>query len=531
MALSRKKKIIIAVSAVAVIALVVIISVLAGGKEEPEVTTVKVTAKPELRSTVTASGEIRPVKFINLTSEVSGRIEEIFVKAGDQVTLGQPLVRLDPTQLQSSQEAQAAAVQASYSDVQTARQQVISAQTNVSQAQQGLNAAEVNLAAANQQVVTAQTSVDRAKVDLNTAQRELKRQSDLVESGVSSRFEYDAARDRFEQSQVALRTAQAQLQQQKIAIEESKARVNQQKVAMQDAQNGVKRAEVGVQTAEAHANQQQAFLRGQTSQRSKATQVSPLTGVVADIPAREGQFALANFQTTPLMTIADMSAINVEVNVDETEIKEVQEGQPVKVKIDAMGERELEAKVTQKNPLAVAKSDTTGGGLTTRVNTQEAKEFRVVIELDKSKTPDDVWNGLRPGMTATAVITTQTKQNVIAVPLQAVIEKPAPTPTPASAAKGAPTVQQQQAPQAQASPGEKPKDVKGVYVVENNKVKFVPVETGITGESEIEITGGLKEGQEVITGPSRVMRTLKDGATVKKQTGKPGGNANASEAK
>jgi HlyD family secretion protein len=520
MALSRKKKIIIAVSAVAVLALVVIISVFAGRKDEPEVTIVKVSMKPELRSTVTASGEVRPVKFINLTSEVSGRIEEIFVKVGDQVSTGQPLVRLDPTQLQSSQEAQAAAVQASFSDVQNARQQVVSAETNVQQAQQSLNASEAGLASAQQQVVTSQTSVDRANVDLRTAQRELKRQTDLVEAGVSSRSEYDAARDRYEQMQVALRTAQAQLQQQRIAVEEAKARVNQQKVAVQESRNGVKRAQVGVQTAEARVNQQQAFLRGQSSQRSKATQTAPLTGVVADIPAREGQFALANFQTTPLMTIADMSAINVEVNVDETEIKEVRENQDVKIKVDATGERELAGKVVQMTTLAVGKSDTQGG-LNSRVNVQEAKEFKVVIQLIKEQIPDEVWNGLRPGMTATAVITTKTKQNVVAVPLQAVIEKPAPTPAPA--AKGsAPTPAPAQQPA-----GEKPKDVKGVYVVENGKVKFQPVETGITGESEIEITGGLKEGQEVITGPSRVMRTLKDGASVKRQTKQPGaGNAN-----
>ncbi len=108
MALSRKKKIVISVAAVAVVALVVIISIAAGRKEEPEVTVVKVESRPELRSTVTASGEVRPVKFINLTSEVAGRIEEIYVNPGDHVTVGQPLVRLDPTQLQSGQEAQAA---------------------------------------------------------------------------------------------------------------------------------------------------------------------------------------------------------------------------------------------------------------------------------------------------------------------------------------------------------------------------------------------------------------------------------------
>jgi HlyD family secretion protein len=521
MALSRKKKIIIAVAAVAVLALAVIISIAATRTDEPEVTTVKVTVRPELKSTVTASGEIRPVKFINLTSEVSGRIEEIYVKAGDQVTMGQPLVRLDPTQLQSGQEAQAAAVQVAYSDVQNARQQVVSAETNVQQAQQQLAQAEAGLAAARQQVVTAETTVDRARNDLTIAQRELKRQAELVEAGVSSRQLYDDARDRVVNAQVALRTAEAQLQQQKINVEEAKARVNAQRVAVDEARNGVKRAQTGVNTAEARVNQQQAVLRGQSSQRSKATQMSPLTGVVADIPAREGQFALANFQTTPLMTIADMSAINVEVNVDETEIKEVEVGQPVKVKVDAMGERELEARVLQKNPLAVGKSDTTGGGLGTRVNVQEAKEFKVIIELVKDQVPGDVWNSLRPGMTATANITTKVKQNVVAVPLQSVIEKPAPTP----GAQGA-GQQGGQQPQGQPAPqqagGERPKDVKGVYVLEGGKVKFVPVQTGITGESDIEITEGLRADMEVITGPSRVLRTLKEGATVKKQTRRPG---------
>src|SRR6058998_4158194 len=128
MALSRKKKIIIAVSAVVVLALIVIISVLASRKDEPEVTTVKVDVRPELRSTVTASGEVRPIRYIKLTSEVPGRILEIYVNAGDQVKKGQPLVRVDPTQLQSSQEAQWAAAQASISDVQNARNAVSNSQ-------------------------------------------------------------------------------------------------------------------------------------------------------------------------------------------------------------------------------------------------------------------------------------------------------------------------------------------------------------------------------------------------------------------
>src|SRR5260370_12190782 len=174
MALTRKKKIIIAVAAVAVLAVVIIVSVFASSKEESEVTTVKLEVRPELRQTVTASGEVRPIRYIKLTSEVPGRIEEIYVTAGDQVVKGKPLVRIDPTQLQSNQEAQWAATQASVNDVQNARNAVNSAQ-------QALVVAEASVAAARQQVVAFQTSVERAQVDLKTAQRELNTFTTLIE--------------------------------------------------------------------------------------------------------------------------------------------------------------------------------------------------------------------------------------------------------------------------------------------------------------------------------------------------------------
>jgi HlyD family secretion protein len=119
-------------------------------------------------------------------------------------------------------------------------------------------------------------------------------------------------------------------------------------------------------------------------------------------------------------------------------------------------------------------------------------------------------------MSATATITTKTKSNVIAVPLQAIVEKAPPTPG-STIASSAPAV-----------PGEKAKEIKGVYVLDKaNKVKFFEVTTGITGESDIEITSGLSAGTEVVTGPSRVLKTLKDGTAVKRQTRKPDANANA----
>src|SRR5678816_2890437 len=503
MALTRKKKIIIAVSVVALLAIVVIVSVFASRKEEPEVVTIKLENRPELKQTVTASGEVRPIRYIKLTSEVPGRIEEIYVTAGDPVTKGKPLVRVDPTQLQSSQEAQWAATQASINDVQNARNAVTSAQ-------QSLVVAEASVAAARQQVVAMQTAVDRAQVDLNTAQRELKRYTELIEAGVASRVEYDNARDRVDTAKIALETAKANLQAQQIAVKEATERANQQRIAVKDAQTSIKSSEM-------RASQQSAMLRGQTSQRSKATQLSPLNGVVADIPTRVGEFAVAGLSTTPLMTIADMSQINVEVNVDETEINNVEVGQLAKVKVDALGDKEIKAVVTQRNPLAIAKSDQTGG-LSNRVNVQEAKEFKVTLQLQELT--EEVQNALRPGMSSTATITTKTKTNVLAVPLESIVEK-----SPNANASPSPSIAGN-APTPVSS--DKPKPQKGVYLIEGNKVRFIEVTTGITGEADIEITSGLKPGQEVVRGPSRILKTLKDGMTVKRQTKKPG-NVNGNE--
>jgi HlyD family secretion protein len=295
-------------------------------------------------------------------------------------------------------------------------------------------------------------------------------------------------------------------------VKEATERANQQRIAVKEAQTSIKSSEM-------RASQQQAMLRGQQSQRSKATQLSPLNGVVADIPTRVGEFAVAGLSTTPLMTIADMSQINVEVNVDETEINNVKVGQEAKVKVDALGDKEIRAVVTQKNPLAISKSDVTGG-LSNRVNVQEAKEFKVTLEL--RELPEEVQTSLRPGMSSTATITTDTKSNVLAVPLEAIVERAPPT---ANAQGGAPG---NGVPAASPAGGERPKAQKGVFLLEGNKVRFIEVTTGITGEAEIEVTSGVNKEMEIVRGPSRVLKTLKDGMTVKRQTRKPG-NSNANE--
>jgi len=538
MALSRKKKIIIGGSVLTLLIIIIAGSILASRKDLPEVTAVTVKKRPDLTSTVTAPGEIRPIQFMNLTSEVQGRIEEIYVKEGDVVEQGQQLVRLDPNQLQSSTDAQVAAYQASRDDVQSARSQVTAAQNQLSQSQQSLNASEAAVSTALQQVssakesvnqarqqaVTSQTEVDRNRVELNAANRELKRNEELLESGVVSRLEYDQAKDRVATARANLNNAQARLKSQNISVREaqnrvkeaegrvreSRARAKQQQVAVRDSRRGVTTARYGANSSESRANQQAAVLRGSRNQRDKTLQIAPISGVIAEIPSKVGTFAVAGLSTTPLLTIADMSTVNVEVKVDETEIDKVAVGQPAIVKVDAFGEQELEGEVTQKTPLAVGKSQTSGG-LSTNINVQEAKEFRVVIELKGIS--DDVKNGLRPGMSATAVVTTDKKKEVLAVPIQAVIEKKADEEKEGEINGESPTPDEK---------SDKKETVKGVFILDGNKVKFVEVTTGITGESDIQITSGIEDGQEVITGPSRVLNKLKDGDVVKKKEKKDG---------
>ncbi len=513
MALSRKKKIIIGSSIGALLLIIVIGSIFATRSDTPEVTVVKIETKPELRSTVTSSGEVRPIQFMNLTSEVQGKIEDITKKEGDVVQKGEVLVRLDPNQLESSADAQFAAYQSAQDEVRSSQSQVSAAQNGLAQAQQSLNQAEVAVENARQGVITAQTEVDRSQVELNAANRELKRNEKLLEDGVISRQSYDESKDRVENARASLNTAKARLESARISIKDSQVRVAAQQVAVRDARRQVEAAGISVSSSQSRAQQQAAVLRGQRNQRDKTVVIAPINGVIAEIPSKVGTFAVAGLSTTALMTIADMSEINVEVKVDETEIDKVQVGQKAKIKVDAFGDAELEGEVLQKTPLAVGKSQTSGG-LSVNINVQEAKEFRVVLRL-VNLTPE-MHEGLRPGMSATATITTTTAENVIAVPLQAVIEKkPEGSPSPGGDGTAPP-------------PSDKPKPIKGVYVLEDNKAKFVAVETGITGESEIQIISGLSAGQEVITGPSRILNTLKEGTVVKRQEKKEGENANKS---
>jgi len=211
------------------------------------------------------------------------------------------------------------------------------------------------------------------------------------------------------------------------------------------------------------------------------------------------------------MLIVDMTTINVEVNVDETDIANVKVEQKAKVKVDALSDTEIEGQVIEIAQTAKTRSGQTIAQTAT-TGSQEAKDFKVTIRLVNMSA--DVRDRLRPGMSATATISTDRRENVIAVPLQALVERDPDQIKAGSGAKPAPAAGQNQ------NQSQNPKDkkpLKGVFVVQNNKTVFAPVETGITGENDIEIKSGLNQGQEIVTGPYRQLRTLKNDQAIKRE--------------
>jgi len=488
MALSRNKKIIIGAAAIVVIGVVIGVSV-SRRTDLPEVQTATVARRASLEAKVTANGEVRPIQFISLQSEVTGRVTDVFVKEGDVVKKGRPLLRVDPTQQASLTSIQEAGLRVSQADVQNQ----ISAMTT---AENAINTARASL-------VTFQAELERSNVERNNAEIELKRASSLLEDGIGSRQTFDSAKMRHDSAMAS--------------VNASKARVDQAQAQVKDAEIRVGQAKTAIEGSRAREAQQRASLDQQSDLLRKTTQYATIDGVVGGPIVQVGTYALANLASTQLMLIADMSTINVDVNVDETDIANVKMDQKAKVKVDALGEAEIEGQVVEIAQTAKTRSGQTIAQTSTS-GSQEAKDFKVTIRLVNMS--EEVRNRLRPGMSATAVISTDRRENVIAVPLQALVERDPDQLKTGPAAKPSPTPAQNQ------NPKDK-KPVKGLFVIQNNKTVFTPVETGITGDNDIEIKSGLNEGQEIVTGPYRALRTLKGDQAIKREdkNKKPAANA------
>jgi HlyD family secretion protein len=413
--------------------------------------------RQDLATVVSGTGQIKPKTYANLGATAMGRVTHLYVKEGDHVTKGQTVATIENVQ----QEASVAGQQSTIASYKTDIASYVAAEK------------------------TASANIEKAKADLEQKHLDWERAQGLYKAGILAKQDYDAKKAAYD-SDVA-------------SVDQAVASFNQSK-----AQTDSARAHLQTQFANLRANQNALDL-------TKA--VAPFDGIVTNEPVREGETVVEGIQNTEgstFMTLADMSVVTAEVKVDETDIVNIRIGQTADVTVDALPGKVFKGHVTLAGDQALLRS-TGVATLQSTTGTEEAKDFKVIVTLDVPSTD------LRPGLSATAKITTAHKANTLSLPMQALtMHDPA-----ADKVKGQGGVQAASS----TSAGAKSAPTQGVYVLETDKgklrAKFVPVTTGITGATDIEVLSGLNEGQEIVTGPVKTLRGLKDGSLVKRDTAKP----------
>jgi HlyD family secretion protein len=426
---SKRTRIAVAVTAVLVLAGVVAASVIRDNRSKVAVQVQKVQRR-DLVSLVSASGEVKPRRYVNIGANVSGRIVKLLVEEGDRVKRGQVLARIEAERYEAG----------------------------TRQAEAGVQAAKAEL--------------DRALADLELARLAYERNDQMHKGRLVSDQQFD-------QAQADLRMRQAN-------VEAQRKRINQLQAQLDSTQDDL----------------------------LKTTVISPMEGVVTSLPKEEGEVVIGaqSFNPTVVMTVADLSVMECEIMVDETDIRHLALGQPAQVRVDALEGVKIGGEVTEIGASAVVRGATqTAGQPTATGNTaNQAKDFKVKITLKDPPT------SLRPGLNATADIEVARKDSVLAVPIQAVVVR--------EVDKDGKVVDPDEIKPAESSTGNtvldagKPKveEKEGVFiVVEGKKAAFRPVKTGIMGDTDIEIGEGVKEGEEIVSGSYKTLRTLKDEARIK----------------
>src|SRR5438128_11922172 len=340
--------------------------------------------RQDLTQTVSANGEIKPKKYVNVSSNMMGRIVRLPVKEGDRVREGSLLVQLESIQ--------------SEADVRSAEASFDAAQTELEGMSASIRSAEATVASAKAEITRSQADLARAKQNFSRAEQ-------MTREGLIAKEQYDRAKADFDISSAQLNAAKARLAQ----------------ADGQEAQALTQRDSTALRIA-----QQRAALTRARDQFSKTTIRSTLDGIITSLPVNEGEIAIVGLQNQPgttLMTIADMSIITAEVKVDETDIVNVKLGQEAKIKVDALGDRMLIGHVTEIGNSALNRSTSTVPGVTSGAGAgQEAKDFKVVVTLDEP--PPE----LRPGLSCTATIQTATGQQILTAPIQALTIREQETP-------------------------------------------------------------------------------------------------------
>src|SRR6185295_12922780 len=297
--------------------------------------------RQDLTQTVSANGEIKPKKSVNISSNAMGRIISMPVREGDRVHAGDLLIRLESIQTEADVKSAEAMLEAALSETE------------------GMAA---QLRAAEEGVNSAKADIRRSETDMARAKQSLDRNEQLRKEGLISNEQYEKYKSDYDFTVIALNSANTHL-----------AQAEAQTAVVKNSRE---------QTTIRIAQQRAALVRAKDSQ-SKTTITSPLDGIITYLPVNEGEIAIVGIQNQPgtnLMTIADLSVITAEVKVDETDIVNVRVGQEAKIKVDALGDKLLMGHVSEVGNSALNKSGNAGGN---SGNGQEAKDFKVVITLDE----------------------------------------------------------------------------------------------------------------------------------------------------
>jgi HlyD family secretion protein len=369
-------------------------------------------------------------------------------------------------------------------------------ESNVAGQQATIAAAKTDIASFVAAEKTAEANVEHAKADLEQKRLDWERAQGLYEAGIMAKQDFDAK---------------------KAAYDVSAATLDQRVAALAQA-----RAQTASQRA--HLDQAVASQRANFDALDKTISRAPFDGLVTNVPVREGETVVVGIQNaegSTLMTLADMSVITAEIKVDETDIVNLRLGQAADVTVDALPGRTFKGHVTEVGDQALLRTTGVATSQST-TGTEEAKDFKVVVTLDQ--VPEAHLEDLRPGLSTTAKITVADKPNALTIPIQALVQRDAAiekdlaahagkasaTPVSAATNSGAPV---------------KPNLAQGVYILATKggklRANFVPVTTGVTGATDIEVLSGLKQGDEIVIGRYQVLRALKSGTLVKRDNSTP----------
>lgn len=422
--------------------------------------------RQDLTSVVTASGEIKPKNYINLGANTFGPapITEILVKEGDRVRKGEIVAKLESVQANADVTAQKAAIETALADSA---------------------AAEAGVKSMEDGVQTAQATLERNKTELDRTKSNLDRATELYNSKLLAKQDYDQKKAEYETAVAAVGEAEARLAQAKSQQAQSRQQLDS-------------------------ANKRIAQLRANLTRYSDVLEkyfvTSPIDGIITNLPVRVGETVVPGVQNSAastIMTVADMSLITAEVKVDETDIVNVKLDQHADVTIDAMPNQTFYGHVVEIGNTAILRSTGLAASQSTTSN-QEAKDFKVVIALDNP--PPDI----RPGLSCTGKITTATRQRILTIPLQALTVRQRGDLEPPNKNNSV-----QAAALNPLDEKAKKEELQGVFVIHNGKAEFRKVATGITGATDIEVLSGLEEGDQIVTGSYKVIRTLRNFAKVK----------------